>query len=544
MTAWASQHRTSRPTACVLALSAAAIAACHLDYSVQAEQRTVAMVSSDWPSEVSLGDTISLNVTMWTTGGDTTARLQIRNAKGETLTGLVTFRPLTWTVSGPGFLRRIQDTMPLPNAARFVAERAGAVFVTVSIADDPAVHGRAMTDTVRVAHGWSTTPGALTAGVNRTCAVDVLHEVYCWGAAFPGGAGAGLATNVPTRLFPVSTLNALTVTLGDAHACALGLSMPGDRVSFLPTGPLPSIYCWGDSRRGQVGAGTTTSSATPVFSVDASDGLSNIVTGSAHSCAIMSGTVHCWGDNNAGQLGMGDTPTPCPTASGGSCLTYQLFFLSPANFSALAAGGQYTCGVTQAAQLYCWGSSATGALGLGTQVRSVGVATLVPSPEPLNGVTAGTAHACAMSNGGAALCWGSDVYHETGVAGGRATCGATTCVPAPSVVQGGLRFFAISAGDGFTCAIATLARVYCWGRNDLGQLGTAAAITDRCGDVPCSAVPRPIAIDAEFVSVSAGSGHACAITLRRQLYCWGRNNFGQVGDGSTTTVSTPVRVGQ
>lgn len=98
----------------------------------------------------------------------------------------------------------------------------------------------------------------------------------------------------------------------------------------------------------------------------------------------------------------------------------------------------------------------------------------------------------------------------------------------------------ISAGV-HTCRIIQGGQAYCWGWNDLGQLGAESG--ENCGgDVPCSTTPLAVAGDLRFVQISAYSYHTCGIATGGEAYCWGHNDFGQVGDGTTTDRATPALV--
>lgn len=101
--------------------------------------------------------------------------------------------------------------------------------------------------------------------------------------------------------------------------------------------------------------------------------------------------------------------------------------------------------------------------------------------------------------------------------------------------EGGLRFTDIAAGARHTCAITADGRAFCWGANQFGQLGN--------GSHTSAASPVPAVTAPPFASVSAGFNHTCAVGLTGRLYCWGGNFNGELGDGSTTdrTVPTPVQ---
>jgi alpha-tubulin suppressor-like RCC1 family protein len=146
-------------------------------------------------------------------------------------------------------------------------------------------------------------------------------------------------------------------------------------------------------------------------------------------------------------------------------------------------------------------------------------------------VSAGEGFSCALRRDGTAFCWGSNDHGELG-SGARGE--ATSPVP----VSTSLRFASVSTGATFTCALTTDGRPYCWGNAGAEDEERAVVPGDRIE----RRVPSAISGNLVFSSLSAGGGHACGITTSGIAYCWGDNDAGQLGDGTTTTRETPVRV--
>ena len=187
--------------------------------------------------------------------------------------------------------------------------------------------------------------------------------------------------------------------------------------------------------------------------------------------------------------------------------------------AALAVGRQHACRVTSAG-MYCWGVGEDGQLGIGAAPLTAPPTLLEDAPD-LVSLTAGTTHTCGLDDQGVAYCWGSDRDGQLGLGVEAAErCGGLPCATRPGPVSGGLRFRMLTGGDRFTCGVAEDGTGYCWGLNDLGQLGTSAD-QEHCVDGRCSRTPIPVAGAPEFAAMSAGTFHACALSVAGKAYCWG-----------------------
>jgi len=195
----------------------------------------------------------------------------------------------------------------------------------------------------------------------------------------------------------------------------------------------------------------------------------------------------------------------------------------------LAAGLEHTCALTAAGAVQCWGWNASGQLGDGSTTNK-------STPQPVTGLASGVAsissganHACALTTAGAVQCWGNNGYGQVGN-------GSTTNQSTPQPVTGlSSGVAAIAAGQFHTCALTTAGAVQCWGANNSGQLGD--------GSTTNKSTPQPVTGLASGVAfIAAGAAHTCALTLAGAVQCWGSNSSGQLGDGSTTNKSTPQPV--
>lgn len=252
----------------------------------------------------------------------------------------------------------------------------------------------------------------------------------------------------------------------------------------------------------------------------------------------------------------------------------------PVRFVSLAAGFGRTCGVSRGGALYCWGGTSP----FEADHLSADVPARMFDTFAFDSVSVALDHACGLTRRGAAYCWGSADDGELG-------SGEFISQPEPVPVQGGLVFAQISAGMNFTCGRTREGAAYCWGRDENGQLGTdRPAEHSWCRGLgnPVACATLPVRVDVPpLIAISAGAGracgvtttgaalcwpvsdtatrhvpgvpggasdtlrftqistsgtHTCALTGDGRAYCWGNNEYGQLGNGTRDTATAPVPV--
>jgi alpha-tubulin suppressor-like RCC1 family protein len=195
----------------------------------------------------------------------------------------------------------------------------------------------------------------------------------------------------------------------------------------------------------------------------------------------------------------------------------------------LGTGDVQTCALTIVGGVRCWGRNIYGTLGDGTTTDRFAPVDVVGLSHGVTAVSVGWNHACAITDAGGVKCWG---YNLRGQLGDGTTITRTTPVDVVGLAHG---VKAVSAGIFHTCALTTAGAVRCWGLNQAGQLGDGTTVDS----------PTPVdvvGLGSGVRAVTAGIWHSCAITSAGGARCWGQNNFGQVGDGTTVNRSTPVAV--
>ena len=280
---------------------------------------------------------------------------------------------------------------------------------------------------------------AISAGSYQTCAVTSGGGVKCWVFAYAQGGGTLSADPTPVDVVGLSS-GVTSVSVGYGHACAV-TSAGG-------------VECWGGNDAGALGDGTTTNSLAPVAVFGLSTGVAAISAGSAHSCALMSsGGVKCWGSNTLGQLGDGTTT---------DALTPVDVVGLPPGITELSTGGDQTCALTTAGEVWCWGFRL---LGNGT---SGGSSTPVAVSGLTSGVTAisvGGQHACAVTGPGGVKCWGTN---WAGQLGDGTTTERVTPVDVSGLTSG---VGSVSVGALHSCAVTLTGAAKCWGEDVYRALG-------------------------------------------------------------------------
>jgi hypothetical protein len=177
----------------------------------------------------------------------------------------------------------------------------------------------------------------------------------------------------------------------------------------------------------------------------------------------------------------------------------------------------------------CWGRNAEGQLGDGTTTQRLAPVDVSGLPSGVVAISAGGDHTCALTTGGAMKCWGLNDY---GQLGDGTTAWRNTPVDVSGLSSG---VVSISAGAYHTCALTNVGAVKCWGMNDYGQLGDGTT-TQRSTPVSVAGLSSGMA------AVSAGAYHTCAVTNVGAVKCWGENSEGALGDGTRTRRLIPVDV--
>ena len=285
-----------------------------------------------------------------------------------------------------------------------------------------------------------------------------------------------------------------------------------------------TVACWGANKYGQLGDGTNQSSSKPV-GVQGLTGAKAVVATSKHTCALKSdGTVVCWGHNKFGQLGNGNndnksTPVQVKGLTG---------------VTDIGAGNLYSCALKSNGTVQCWGFNGWGQLGTGPSAGSANSSTPVDvvGLKDVKSISTGDYHVCAVKTGGTVACWGNNGFGQVGD-------GTQTLQKSPVAVKGlGMAVTAVSAGKNHSCALNNDSTVVCWGANKYGQVGNANNLDQLA--------PTAVKGLKDVLLINAGDDYSCALTddpaAGSTIRCWGKNQYGQLGNGDTVDKNAPVTV--
>ena len=447
----------------------------------------------------------------------------------------------------------------------------------------------------------------VAAAYQHACALTRTGDVWCWGEGSTGALGPDHVASRQPPSIVTGVSGAIEIAAGEGFTCAL---VAGGRVR-----------CWGTNDAGQLGRSGTSAAMDPVPADVA--GLTDAVSlraGAFHACAVRAnGALACWGSNyfnergytpsasdphpwggpssvsDATSAGLGRSVTCFVRADGtvacfganksGECARDDVDQVrDPSTVAGVAdalevvANGRHTCARTRAGEVFCWGIDGRGQLGSGRVILEPH-AIQVQDVTDATDLVATNEATCAIRSGGSVWCWGANAYgnlggswptrarptQAPGVSGSVglamsqwATCsrfadGTARCTGSnrsgqlgtgQTVGTSGFHWLLDTTGmtalsmsdESFACA-ANAAGLWCWGRNDEAQLGQGAAGAD-------SPMPRNLADVApgSAAEITTGDAHACVRLNDGSVMCWGRNTEGELAVGDTVPHLSPVRV--
>ena len=439
----------------------------------------------------------------------------------------------------------------------------------------------------------------IATGESHTCALKNEGSLWCWGDNQFGQLGDETIVNQSKPVKIGIAMDWRVIVAGNGFTCALkregslwcwgskpmqidaaldwqGIATGGSNICSLKRDG--SLWCWGTNDYGQLGNGGTLSQSKPV-QIDASRDWQAITSRAYHTCALKKeGSLWCWGRNNVGQLGDG---TIVDDSMLWQMRTTPVQIGSALDWQTITAGDFHTCALKNNSSLWCWGYNLQGQLGDGSTVNQ-SKPVQIGTAFDWQTIAAGDLLTCALKKDGSLWCWGTDRspdqiisqpstpvqigmdmdWRAIAVSSYRICAlkkeGSLWCLRnigsalladgtreavqyQPEQIGISMDWQTIAMSPYHTCVIKVEGSLWCWGKNDYGQLGNGTTF----GSFYDLSTPEgmvQVDMDRDWQAIAVGPSHTCALKKEGSLWCWGRNTSGELGDGTTVTKGEPSPV--
>ena len=410
-----------------------------------------------------------------------------------------------WTSSDTNVATITQDGL-------VTAHAAGSSTMTASLRSDPGE-----TASIVITVGLRTF-ATISAGGEHSLALDEVGNAWAWGnnEVFQlGDGGTGTNQADPERVVMPDGVTFTTIAAGEHHSVALDDD--------------GNPWAWGQDDVGQLGNGEPNTNKNTPVRVTMPDRVTftTIAAGNDHTLAIdESGAAWAWGENGLGQLGTGDSGIPIGEPHNIRVSPVSVVMPTGVRFTALGAGQSHSVALDEDGNAWTWGDNGASQLGNGEAGWSEATPTPVVMPDGVtfSKISVGTVHSLALDEDGNAWAWGSDFSGQLGDGGTN----ADQATPVPVVMPDGTRFTAIYAGGFHSLALDQDGNAWTWGDNGMCQLGI-----NESTQKPPVTTPTPVAVPdgVRFTSIYAGGYHSLALDEDGNLWAWGSDYSGQLGDG-------------
>ena len=394
---------------------------------------------------------------------------------------------------------------------------AGTVHVTVTTA------GGTSTTSSADQFTYVVPPAPVVSGISpATGAVNGGTMVTISGTSFTGATAVSFGStpafsktvNSDTQITAISPAGTGTVHVTVTAPGGTSATTSADQFTY--TFSTRYAYGWGNNSYGQ-GNGTSSDSSTPL-PISCFSSVNSLSGGGLHSLGLKSdGTVWTWGYNFDGELGNGTTTN--------SLTPVQVSGLS--GITAIAGGEIFSLALKSDGTVMAWGFGGEGEMGNGTTTSS-STPVQVSSLSGVTAIAAGEGHALALKSDGTVKSWGDNWAGQLGDV-------TTTNRSSPVTVSGLTGVTAVASGWYHGLALKSDGTVWAWGANNAGQLGNGSTLYYSSAPVQVSGLTGVTAI-------AGGAMYSLALKSDGTVWAWGANNYGQLGNGTTTNSSAPVQV--
>lgn len=411
----------------------------------------------------------------------------------------------------------------------------------------------------------------ISAGSNHTCAIGMDDKAYCWGSNDDGRLGIN-ETSTANKNKPTKVLNSDNSVFSDVSSISAG-----SNYTCAITKQSSRAYCWGNNQYGKLGVNSEVASFISPKAVSGSNNtqfqsMSKIAAGTDHTCGIAKSDnkAYCWGHNYKGQLGNNKNPGVFANSlSEDKKYPVGVYDSYGNNFfkvKDIAVGSRHTCAIGNDVEesirrTYCWGSPQYGKVGDGVNLTNTNLDNAQNKPKQVligenSSIVTGDEHTCAIAESNKVSCWGintaltGQLGRDTGVLQYTRTPDLISKGDMSSVQASAVSKISSTSQSKHTCVIAD-SELFCWGSDNKGQLGSEF-IKNILDFIPIdqwySFSPRKVDYnkvlnDKKIIDITAGQEHTCALDSNGWAYCWGKNDYGQIGNNATDSPQHfPVRV--
>lgn len=287
-----------------------------------------------------------------------------------------------------------------------------------------------------------------------------------------------------------------------------------------------TLWSWGLNAYGQLGTNTTTSRSSPVQTITGGTNWVQVACGNYHAAAIKTdGTLWLWGYNYWGQIGNNTSGPASPFMVSSPVQTITI----GTNWKQVSCGYGHTAAIKTDGTLWTWGLSTNGMLGDNTTTSKSSPVQTVAGGTNWQQVACGYFYTAAIKTDGTLWTWG---LNTNGQLGDNTITNRSSPI---QTVTGGTSWKQVACGLAHAAAIKTDGTLWLWGNNNNGQL---AINTITSNSSPVQTITR----GTDWKQVACGDRHTTAIKTDGTLYCWGYNNVGQLGNNTITDRSSPVQI--
>ena len=349
----------------------------------------------------------------------------------------------------------------------------------------------------------------ISAGTNHTLGIDEDEKLWSWGYNEYGALGDDTTTVKLKPTLIMKEKRFIQISAGNGHSLAIDSE--------------GKLWTWGYNYSGQLGDGTTINKLSPV-QIKTDTIFTQISAGEGYSLAIDNiGNIWSWGKNSSNELGDGTNTQRLEPEQ----------ITTSKKFMQISSGDGHSLAIDEEGNLWAWGLNNIGQVGDGTKVNK-SIPVKIKDGTKFTQISAGGSYSLAIDDGGNLWTWGNNDY-------GQLAGGGKYSIKEPYNVQLFYtnKFIKVSGGEGHSIALDINGKLWTCGNNNYGQVGDGKVVNEiKLNKDRLAQIQK----ETKFTQISAGDYHSLAIDEEGNLWGWGLNSYGQLGDGTATNRTIPTQI--